>query len=115
MAGHRRLTSSADIRDVFAARTGSGTAHVVTHARSRGDAVPSRVAVVAGRRVGNAVTRNRAKRLLRECLRQATIPTGHDLVVTAKAGAAQTPLVHLHSEVQTSINGAVRRAASRPR
>ena len=113
MADHLRLTSSADIRDVFAARTGSGSAHEVAHARSRGDTAGSRVAVVAGRRVGNAVTRNRAKRLIRECLRQASIPAGHDLVVTAKAGAAQTPLAHLVGEVQSSISGAVRRAASR--
>ncbi len=52
---------------------------------------PSRLAFVAGRAVGNAVARNRAKRRLREAARLATVPDGWDLVISARAGAATEP------------------------
>lgn len=56
--------------------------------RQRPDAAKARVGVVASRAtVGNAVQRARAKRRLREVFRrnQAKVPTGLDLVLTARA------------------------------
>lgn len=44
---------------------------------------PPRVAVIAGRAVGTAVARNRAKRRLREALRRVPLRDGRDYVVTA--------------------------------
>lgn len=44
---------------------------------------PPRVAVVAGRSVGSAVDRNRAKRRLREAVARAPICRGHDYMVVA--------------------------------
>jgi ribonuclease P protein component len=49
------------------------------------------VAVVAGRPVGNAVRRNRAKRRLREALRQVPIRDGRDYVVIASAAVVRAP------------------------
>jgi ribonuclease P protein component len=44
-----------------------------------------RVAFIAGKRLGNAVLRNRAKRLLRAALRQAGGPwPGHDVALIAQ-------------------------------
>lgn len=49
-----------------------------------------RVGVTVTRRVGNAVTRNRIKRLVREWLRQnGWVPSGSDVVFVAKEGAAR--------------------------
>lgn len=47
---------------------------------------PPRLGVVAGKRVGSAVTRNRAKRLLREAFRALgdKAPTGVDCVLVAR-------------------------------
>ncbi len=47
---------------------------------------PSRAAWVAGRRVGGAVARNRARRLLREAwwLLASRVRDGHDLVLVAR-------------------------------
>jgi ribonuclease P protein component len=91
----------------------AGATHVVAHARRRDDDGDSRVAVVAGRRVGKAVVRNRAKRRLRACLRQIDLPRGLDLVVTAKAGADTVPVAVLSEELTTSVAGATRRARRR--
>jgi ribonuclease P protein component len=49
------------------------------------------VAVVAGRPVGNAVRRNRAKRRLREALRRVPMRDGRDYVVIASAAVVRAP------------------------
>ncbi|WP_299027296.1 ribonuclease P protein component [uncultured Thermanaerothrix sp.] len=53
----------------------------------------SRVAVVAGRNVGKAVRRNRAKRRLRACVEQLFpyLQSGWDVVVYARPGVVEAP------------------------
>ncbi|WP_172824830.1 ribonuclease P protein component [Pajaroellobacter abortibovis] len=50
-----------------------------------------RLGVVTTRKLGNAVQRNRIKRICRECFRQwpSFLPAGTDLVVIARKGADQ--------------------------
>lgn len=50
--------------------------------------IPNRYAVVAGKRVGKAVERNRCKRLVREALRNLhpSLQPGHDIVVIVRGG-----------------------------
>lgn len=50
---------------------------------SKGVPGPAGVGVVAGRRVGNAVVRNRAKRRLREAVARAGLPHGRSYVIVA--------------------------------
>ncbi len=62
---------------------------------------PSRLGIVATKKTGNAVARNRIKRLCRECFRlsSALLPKeGIDLVVIAKPGAADLALRDVQSE-----------------
>lgn len=56
-----------------------------------GESGPPRVAIVAGRAVGNAVRRNRAKRRLREALRQVSLREGRDYVVIASSAVVTAP------------------------
>jgi ribonuclease P protein component len=59
---------------------------------------PARVCVIASTAaVGNAVRRNRAKRRLREIFRhqQERVPAGCDVLLIARAAAAQRPLPEL--------------------
>jgi ribonuclease P protein component len=80
-----RLSSSTDIQRVR--RFGKSFAHpllvLVFYPNELGI---TRAAFIAGRSVGNAVARNRAKRLLREALRSLlpNIAPGHDLVLVAR-------------------------------
>lgn len=50
----------------------------------RDDGIP-RLGFVAGKKVGNAVQRNRAKRRMREAARRVDLPSGFDIVLVATA------------------------------
>lgn len=61
-----------------------------------------RVAVIAGRAVGTAVARNRAKRRLREALRRVSLRDGRDYVVTAGPSVVDVPFETLVSWVRAA-------------
>lgn len=73
---------------MFAARGSRAGRLVVVHARRRDDDEGCRLAVIASRRVGNAVRRNRAKRVLREAARRMPWQARLDVVLTARAACA---------------------------
>lgn len=108
-APSHRLRLPADIRAVFAARSVAHGPSVVVHAARRDDGGPARWTVVAGRKVGGAVDRNRAKRRLREALHRLDLPTGVDLVVVARSAARTVP----YAALQAELAGLVERAVGR--
>lgn len=64
-------------------------------------ALPSRLGIVATRKVGDATMRNRIKRVCRECFRLwpgGFVPGGIDLVVVAREGADTLPLARVREE-----------------
>lgn len=85
MPALKGLTSSRAFQRVYREGKGAGNRHISLRFFKRGDA-GLRVGIVAGKEVGSAVYRNRAKRLLREACRlnQARIKEGYDLVVIAR-------------------------------
>lgn len=60
----------------------------------------SRFTVVASRRVGNAVRRNRAKRLLREAVRAQEWRSGIDVVLVARTPCAESDVEPVQREVE---------------
>jgi len=60
-----------------------------------------RIGITVSSKVGNAVVRNRVKRLLREVWRRHRqhLPMGYDLVFIAKKNAAQVSYEDLHRQV----------------
>jgi ribonuclease P protein component len=68
---------------------------------ARGEQPQARIGITVSRQVGNAVRRNRIKRLLREAFRQqrALFPRGSDLVVIAKTGCRADSLAEVSAEL----------------
>lgn len=109
-----RLHTAGDIRAVFAARTVAHGAAMVVHARRRSDDGPARATVVVGRKVGDAVRRNRAKRRLRAALHQTTAPRGLDVVVVGRSPALTTDFTTLTGEVERLLARVSELAAAAP-
>lgn len=85
--GIERLRSEKDFSEVYAAGKSWASPGVVLYARPTGG-LSVRVGFVAGRRLGPAVQRNRAKRLLREAFRAVVVgrepAAGVDVVLVAR-------------------------------
>ena len=92
-----RLTRSTDLKRVR--NFGKSYAHplvVLVAIPSTGKGL--RVGIIAGRSVGGAVQRNRAKRLLREAMRLlvSRVSPGWDLVLIARQPMLKTTLQQVH-------------------
>jgi len=109
-----RLTRTSDIRAVFAARHVAHGRALSVYARRRADDEQGRAAVIAGKRVGGAVQRNRAKRRLRALVRADAPQSGLDLVLVAAAPAVVAPFRDLTAEYGRLRGRAAARAAARP-
>jgi ribonuclease P protein component len=104
-AAHR-LTGSA--RFSLAIRTGrrAGSDTLVLHLARPDDVGPPRIGFVVSRAVGNAVTRNRVKRRLRELVRarRECLATGSLLVVRALPPSAGASYAELRSDLARCLS-----------
>ena len=83
MSAVGRLTKPAQFALVF--RDGRGRADDLLVLKALPNGLSeTRVGISVSRRVGNAVTRNRVKRRLRESVRQAEIAPGWDVLIIAR-------------------------------
>lgn len=82
---------------------GKSWSHPLVVLRARANGMDkTRFGFVAGKKVGIAVRRNRAKRLLREAVRKrlASIVRGWDLVLIARSGAEQAEFKNVDDAVE---------------
>lgn len=88
------------------------TRHLLLLLASRADDGPARLGVVASRKVGPAVSRNRAKRLVREAFRlqQGLFPAGIDVVVIVRPGTHRLGRRDLDAELAGAASLVARRA-----
>lgn len=121
MSSFDRLHATGDIRAVFSARAVAHGSAMVVHARRRDDEGLARVTVVANRKVGPAVARNRAKRRLRAALDQVDVASSLDVVVQARSAALGEDFDVLRKQLQHLLDRVATRvrppggAASEPR
>ncbi|MEX2504554.1 MAG: ribonuclease P protein component [Egicoccus sp.] len=94
-----RLREGRDIAAVLRGRRQRAGRLAVVHVRTERTVGPPRIAVVASRRVGTAVSRNRCKRLLREAARGLPWQHGVDVVLVARADLAASQLAPVRDEL----------------
>jgi ribonuclease P protein component len=99
-----RLTRSEDFKRVR--RFGKSFAHpLVVLVIQANEEDKLRVGVAAGRTVGKAVKRNRAKRLMREAMRTLipSIASGWDLILIARPALSSATLAETHTALQSVL------------
>ena len=81
---------------------------VIVQPRADEPSARSRVAVTAGKRLGNAVVRNRIKRRLREAIRLVypQLASGYDVIVIARAPIIGAEVV----QITTALSEVLKRA-----
>ena len=67
-----------------------------------------RLGIAATKKLGGAVQRNRAKRLIREIFRRNKIASGFDVIVVPKRALLDTTLVALEGDYRTTLERRVR-------
>jgi ribonuclease P protein component len=93
------------------------TRHFLLLVMARLDPGPSRFGIVASRKIGGAVQRNRAKRLVREAMRRhldllPDMPPGPiDLVIIVRPGADRLDLEEVERELVGAAKAIQKRAA----
>lgn len=107
-----RIRKSVEFDAVYASKHYAADDTLVINARCNGSKV-TRLGLSIGRKVGNAIVRNRWKRIIRECFRlnQKTIPPGLDIVVRPRKGAkpefsrVKQSLIGLTKRLEKTIRG----------
>jgi ribonuclease P protein component len=121
LPARHRLRSSTDFAAVFRGARGaggsrSGSRFVVVHVNSTDARAgqPPRVGLVVSKAVGNAVVRNRTKRVLRALMssRIGQLPDGVDVVIRAKTDLPGTPTTILARDLDKLLATVLRRAGS---
>lgn len=111
-----RLSRSRDFEAVYRHGTSVSTRYLVLHSFPRAEEpdAPPRLGLAVPKAVGNAVIRNRVKRLLREAWRELLdeVPAGRDYVLSARAGIVEPLEARGHEWLVSELAEVLRKARS---
>jgi len=107
-----RVTRSGDFTKIIRLGTCVADGTLVLFARPTSDDESVRIGITIPKKTGNAVLRNRWKRLIRESFRlqRAMLPTGYEFIVRPKRGASPN-----WTAIEKSIPRLAHKAAKRTR
>ena len=100
------IKSSREIDRVFgkAKRSAHPLIIVLATETPDGRGQPGRVAYIAGKKLGNAVIRNRSKRVLREAARRCEGPwDGYDILLIARPGTKDAACSELDAALRAQL------------
>jgi ribonuclease P protein component len=105
---HERVRAHADYQQIYAhgvkVHSGAFTLFRAPNGRPVG-----RLGIAATRKLGGAVVRNRAKRLVRETFRHNKLAPGYDIVVVPKRPLLDLSLADLALEFRHQLDRSTRR------
>ena len=106
MTRPERLTSSPGFRRVLTAGRRVSTPSAVCVVAAGAQGAQPRVGVTAAHRIGGAVVRNRAKRLLREAVRHLPLREGVEVVLIARPPITGKTCQEVERDVASGLRGA---------
>jgi ribonuclease P protein component len=98
----QRIRRHADFQDVYERGTRVPGRYYTLFTKPNGLAV-GRLGIAATKRLGGAVVRNRAKRLIREVFRRNDIAPGFDIVVVPRRELLTTSLTTLETDYRAFV------------
>src|SRR3972149_9004499 len=109
---HERIRRRADFQQVYEHGT-RVQGRYATLFVLRSSLAAGRLGVAATRKLGGAVRRNRAKRLIREVFRRNKLAHGFDVVVVPRRELLDASLTAIEAEYRRNIDRSLRERSSR--